>query len=209
MKTKKIYIIRHGQTDYNKQNIVQGRGINSSLNELGRSQAKAFHNHYKNEGFDIIYISTLKRTSESVAPFLEEGVPHMKLTGLDEISWGVYEGKEANYEEKVFFKDLTSKWASGETSLALEEGESPEDVAFRQQSVIEKIRNAEEETILVCMHGRALRVFLTQLLELPIARMDQFEHTNLGLYVVEYANNKFSLLEKNKIGHLNGITQTS
>ena len=188
---------------------MQGRGINSSLNELGKNQALAFYRHYKNTGFDIIYISTLKRTAESVAPFLEEGVPHKKLEGLDEISWGVYEGKEANYEEKVFFKDLTNKWASGDTSLALEEGESPEDVAKRQQPVIEKIRNAKEETILICMHGRALRVFLTQLLELPLASMDQFEHANLGLYVLEYTNNKFILLEKNKVDHLNEVNQTS
>ncbi|MDP4678865.1 MAG: histidine phosphatase family protein, partial [Cyclobacteriaceae bacterium] len=39
MKTKKIYIIRHGQTDYNKNNMVQGRGINSSINEFGQEQA--------------------------------------------------------------------------------------------------------------------------------------------------------------------------
>ena len=205
MKTKKIYIIRHGQTDYNQRSIVQGRGINSSLNELGQSQANAFYNHYKSVGFDIIYISTLKRTAESVTPFLEKGVPHIKLEGLDEISWGVYEGKEANYEEKAFFKELTSKWASGETSLALEEGESPEDVANRQQFVIEKIKNAKEDKILICMHGRALRVFLTQLLKLPIASMDQFEHSNLGLYVLEYADNTFSLLAKNKVDHLQNI----
>ncbi|EJF08716.1 histidine phosphatase family protein, partial [Pontibacter sp. BAB1700] len=36
MSIKKIYLIRHGQTDFNLQGIVQGSGVDASLNELGR-----------------------------------------------------------------------------------------------------------------------------------------------------------------------------
>lgn len=202
LKTKKIYIIRHGQTDYNRRSIVQGRGVDASLNNTGRAQAQSFYDHYKEEGFEVVYTSILKRTSESVLPFLNAGLKHVKLEGLDEISWGIYEGVEANYNDKVFFKQLTNQWATGETSLAIEDGESPNEVALRQKSVIEMIINSEEEKILICMHGRALRIFLTQLLNLPIAKMDQFEHSNLCLYTLEYANKKFNLLEANNQNHL-------
>jgi broad specificity phosphatase PhoE len=44
---KELYIIRHGETDLNKQGIVQGRGINSDLNDTGRAQAAAFFKMYK------------------------------------------------------------------------------------------------------------------------------------------------------------------
>lgn len=40
--TKDIYIIRHGQTDFNVRQIVQGRGINSDLNDMGIRQAQLF-----------------------------------------------------------------------------------------------------------------------------------------------------------------------
>jgi 2,3-bisphosphoglycerate-dependent phosphoglycerate mutase len=202
LKIKKIYIIRHGQTDYNLKSVVQGKGIDASLNDTGNKQAKAFYDYYKMEGFEVLITSTLKRTTESVQSFIEDGLKPIKLAGIDEISWGVYEGVEANYEDQVFFKQLTGKWASGETSLAIDEGESPEEVALRQQEVIDIIKNREEEKILICMHGRALRIFLTQLLNLPIASMDQFEHTNLCLYKLEYRNNKFSLIESNSTKHL-------
>ncbi|MFW5879460.1 MAG: histidine phosphatase family protein, partial [bacterium] len=61
---KTIYLIRHGQTDYNKKGIVQGSGIDASLNDLGRQQAEAFYDAYRNMPFDKIYISDLKRTKE-------------------------------------------------------------------------------------------------------------------------------------------------
>lgn len=181
---------------------MQGKGIDASLNSKGKLQAEAFYQRYKNEGFEVVYTSTLKRTSESVASFLKGGLSQIKLVGIDEISWGVYEGVEANYEDKVFFKELTSKWASGETSLAIDEGESPDEVALRQQEVIQRIKEAEESNILICMHGRALRIFLTQLLNLPIATMDQFEHSNLGLYTLNYANGIFSVEKENDTSHL-------
>ncbi len=205
LKTKKIYIIRHGQTDYNLKSIVQGKGIDASLNKNGIAQAQSFYEFYKSEGFEVVYTSTLKRTTESVASFIKDGLRQVKLAGLDEIGWGVYEGVEANYEDKIFFKELTEKWAGGETSLAIDEGESPDEVALRQQKVIEILETSKEEKILICMHGRALRVFLTQLLALPIAGMDRFAHNNLCLYLVNYTNGTFNLVKENDIHHLDKI----
>ncbi|HLS39123.1 MAG TPA: histidine phosphatase family protein, partial [Sphingobacterium bovisgrunnientis] len=59
---KTFYFIRHGQTDLNLKGIVQGRGVNTSLNDSGRKQADAFFNAYKHIPFDKIYTSTLVRT---------------------------------------------------------------------------------------------------------------------------------------------------
>lgn len=41
---KDIYLIRHGETDYNRMRVVQGSGIDADLNELGNKQARAFLN---------------------------------------------------------------------------------------------------------------------------------------------------------------------
>ena len=57
MTKKTLYIIRHGETDLNKAGIVQGRGMNTDLNETGRKQAESFFRAYKNVPFDkILYI---------------------------------------------------------------------------------------------------------------------------------------------------------
>lgn len=202
MKTKKIYIIRHGQTDYNLRGIVQGKGVDASLNETGKKQAHDFYTYYKKEGFDQILTSTLKRTTESVQEFIDLGIPCTKMSGLDEIGWGKYEGVEIGFADKQFFKDLTTKWASGKVDVAIDGGESPRQVAQRQAKVIEYLQQTDKQKILICMHGRALRIFLTQLLGEPIASMDKFAHSNLCLYVLEYALGAFKLIVQNDTHHL-------
>src|SRR6478736_6501366 len=74
--SKKIYLIRHGQTDFNLRGIVQGSGVDTSLNERGRDQAQAFFQAYKKVAFDKIYTSALKRSFESVQSFVALGLPY-------------------------------------------------------------------------------------------------------------------------------------
>ena len=63
---KKIYLTRHGQTDYNLKGVVQGSGIDADLNATGRAQANAFYQAYKDHPFDKLYVSGLKRTFQSM-----------------------------------------------------------------------------------------------------------------------------------------------
>jgi broad specificity phosphatase PhoE len=110
---KKLYIIRHGETDLNKNGIVQGRGIDADLNERGRSQGLAFFEKYKDRPFDKIYTSSLVRTHQTVAKFIEKGIPWEQLSGLDELAWGKYEGLKSTPELRVDFKKLIENWSLG------------------------------------------------------------------------------------------------
>src|ERR1700710_2370135 len=98
---KTLYIVRHGQTDLNKQGIVQGRGRDTDLNDEGRKQANLFYQAYKSVPFDKIYISELKRTQQSIQQFIDLGIPYEKLPGLDELAWGIYEGMPSSPETKA------------------------------------------------------------------------------------------------------------
>ncbi|MBS1488443.1 MAG: histidine phosphatase family protein [Bacteroidetes bacterium] len=205
MNSKKIYIIRHGQTDYNLQGIVQGSGVDSSLNQTGRAQANSFFQRYQSVPFDRIYTSRLKRTIESVAGFIELGIPHETHTGLNEISWGYNEGQKITPEEDAYYHEVLKRWEGGETSLRINGGESPEEVALRQQPIIKKILHDPGETALVCMHGRAIRILLCQLLHYPLKSMDFFEHRNLCLYLLEYTGTLYSVKKYNDVSHLENI----
>lgn len=63
----KLYIFRHGQTDGNVRNIVQGAGVDIELNETGRRQAERLAAELKGEGLDVIYASPMKRADETAA----------------------------------------------------------------------------------------------------------------------------------------------
>ena len=205
MSSKTIYLIRHGETDFNRRGVVQGSGIDSDLNELGIAQAKAFFEVYQYLPFDKIYTSELKRTHQTVAEFISLGIPHESHVGLNEISWGIKEGKVPNSQEDELYKSIISGWRNGNTHIPCEGGESPEDVAKRQKPFLDLLLSRpEEKLVLIAMHGRAMRILLTQILQLPLYQMDDFEHSNVCLYKIHYSydNKSFEIEVANDITHL-------
>lgn len=200
---KTFYFIRHGQTDLNLRGIVQGRGVNSPLNEMGRKQAAAFFQAYQNIPFDKVYTSTLLRTHETVAAFTAAGIPTEQLAGLDEISWGVYEGMEQDESIMAGFKALVDQWRNNMLDVAVEHGESPNALVKRQQEAMQYMLSQEdEELVLVCLHGRALRILLCHLTEMEVCQMDDFPHTNTALYIVAYQDGKFTIIDHYNTQHL-------
>jgi probable phosphoglycerate mutase len=186
--------------------IVQGSGIDSSLNDEGRSQTKAFFDHYRDIPFDKIYISGLKRTFETVQQFVELGIPYESLPGLNEISWGNKEGQKITPEEDAYYHWMLKQWQTGNTSLKIEGGESPDDVVARQRPAIDHILSKTgERTVLICMHGRAIRILLCQLLNYPLRSMDVFEHENLCLYMLNQTGTMFNVEKYNDTSHLVGL----
>ena len=205
MAKKIIYLIRHGETDFNRKGAVQGRGIDAGLNETGRKQARAFYEKYRHIPFQRVYISSLKRTYQTALGFIEAGIPFERFEGLDEISWGKAEGVTLEENGYEIFNALLERWRNGETFAAMEAGESPEEVAARQSEVIREIlARKEEELVLLTMHGRAMRILLSSILGYPLHEMDRFEHTNTCLYILEYdyERGRFELILSNDISHI-------
>lgn len=204
---KTFYFIRHGQTDLNLKGIVQGRGVDTSLNENGRNQAEAFYTAYKHIPFDKIYTSSLVRTHQTVDRFVQElHIPKEDLLGLDEISWGVYEGQVQDETIMKGFAKVVSSWRNNDLDLSIENGESPNELVKRQkEAILYMLSKEDEHTILVCMHGRALRILLCHLTDVPVCMMDDFPHTNTSLYVLTYEDGKFEIIDYYNTIHLEGL----
>lgn len=182
MSSKKIFVVRHGQTDYNLKGVVQGSGIDAPINENGIKQAEAFFKKYGHFDFDKVYFSGLVRTKQSIAAFIEKGIPHESIPELNEISWGKYEGMPMNHDENEYYHHMISKWAKGHLDLKIEKGESPLDVAERLKRGMNKILKEDNQKVLICMHGRAMRILLCVLLNYDLRFMDVFKHQNLCCY---------------------------
>lgn len=201
MSDKQLYIIRHGETDFNRRGIVQGRGMDTELNATGKAQAEAFYQAYGHLPFEKIYISELIRTQQTVQPFIQAGLPVQKWAGLDEFNWGLFEGRlfgEFHHD----YHSLVQHWKQGDYHASPPEGESPSEVAKRQRPVIQQLEKDSAQTILLCMHGRAMRLFLCLLLKQPFSAMDSFEHSNLSLYQLSFTAGKWELLKANDTAHL-------
>ena len=147
----------------------------------------------------------LQRTKQTVQRFIEQGIPHQELAGLDEICWGESEGLFANSQNNKQYYDIIDTWKSGDLEPRLKGGENPLDVQKRQQEALKFIATQPEDLVLVCMHGRALKILLAWITGLHMKEMDLFDHDNLSLYILNYENGNWSIEAHDERGHLNNV----
>ena len=195
----KLYIIRHAETKYNRKGIIQGSEVDSDINDVGESQANSFYEYYKNINFDKIYVSDLKRTFQTIRRFTKNGLSYEKLKEFNEISWGVNQGKSDDLED---YAKLIDTWLAGNLDNKFEEGESPNEMSVRLVKGFNKVLDDDHDTVLLCIHGRALRILLSKIIDNDLTKMDKYVHSNTGLYILEYKNGKYEILGSNLRDHL-------
>tara|TARA_B100000287_G_scaffold315971_1_gene299569 strand:- start:5350 stop:5943 length:594 start_codon:yes stop_codon:yes gene_type:complete len=194
-----IYIIRHAETEYNRKGIIQGSEVDSDINDLGDQQANSFFEYYKNISFDKIYVSALKRTYQTIERFTKIGIPYEKIKEFNEISWGINQGKSDDLED---YSKLIGTWLSGDLDNKFEKGESPNQMSKRLEKGFNKVLDDNHDTVLLCIHGRALRILLSKIIDKDLTKMDKYIHSNTGLYILEYKDGNFDILGRNLRDHL-------
>ena len=195
----RLHIIRHAVTEYNKLGVIQGSEVDSDLNDVGLTQSDLFYEYYKHYNFQKIYVSGLKRTFQTVKRFVENGSSYEKIIDFNEISWGVNQGKNDDLAE---YKLLTDSWKSGNLDNKFENGESPNEMVVRMIRGLEKIVDDNLDKVLICIHGRALRVLLSKIIDNDLTMMDKYVHSNTGMYTIEYKDNNYSVIKRNLTKHL-------
>ena len=140
----KLYIVRHGETDWNKKRRIQGQ-VDIPLNDFGRSLARKTAKGLSGIPFEVCYTSPLGRAKETARLILEgRKTPILEDQRIIEMSFGDYEGKccsKSNWElpEKFrrFFDDPAHYEApcGGEDFMDVRErtGEFLRDICSRRQ----------------------------------------------------------------------------
>lgn len=202
MRNKKVFIVRHGETDFNRHGIVQGQGVDTPLNELGHQQAHAFYRHYSHLPFEAVLTSRLQRTHQTMAPFIEQGIPWEQFAEINEISWGIHEGKKGNAEMRESYKELMANWNNGNLEARIPAGESATELGARVEKFVQHLRERPESLLLVCAHGRTMRALMCILKEVSLMEMNRFHHSNTGLWQVQQESLQFNFIVENDTSHL-------
>lgn len=150
----KIYVARHGQTQWNLEDKVCGR-TDLPLTEIGFEQAKLLAEKTKALPIDVILVSPMLRARQTAAPTAEMlGLPLIIDDRLIEQDYGVYEGV-SRFDEGFLAnkRHFAYRYPGGESMM---------DVAHRVYSLLEEIREtyAGKNVLLVC-HGGVCRVIRT------------------------------------------------
>lgn len=199
----KLYIIRHGETDWNIVRRLQGRS-NTKLNDRGRELARITGKALRNVPFTRCYSSPLDRAMETAQILLENrNIPIIPDDRLCEIGFGIYEGlicSKKNYEipdpEFMYFFSASEKYHCPEG------GESLEQLCTRTTAFLRELAENpefEEETILITTHGAALRGLLSSI---QMEDLSQFwkggVYKNCSVTILEAHKGQVRLLEANK-----------
>ena len=148
-----IIVVRHGQTDWNFKDLLQGR-TDIELNETGETQAQETAKKLINDDIDVMYVSPLKRTISTARPINKTRNLDMIIDNrLIERGFGDYEGKS-----KVEFK----KYWDFEANISDSNVEPIRDLFFRAYSllkdIVELYRETDKTILLVTHNGVNLAI---------------------------------------------------
>ena len=166
----KFFVVRHGETDWNKLGRFQGH-TDISLNDRGLSQARETAVASEDWDYTAIYSSPLVRTVQvaeeiaKVTPMLVSQEP-----GLKELSLGDLEGVTGE-EMRNDWPDLFAAWRTEPEKMSMPNGESLGELRDRTWQVILDIeqKHSSDDSIVVISHNFAIRSIVNELLGMPLA----------------------------------------
>lgn len=194
-----LYIIRHGETDWNKEKRLQGRS-DTELNEYGIELAEITARALKDVKFDCIYSSPLKRaykTAEIIR--MDREVDIITDDRLLEISFGEIEGVPLNERPPKFQKFFTDP-ANYE---APEGGESYQELVDRTKDFIEKVvvpASKTAERMLIVAHGALNKALMLNLNNDEIKNFwEGIFQRNCCVNIFEIHGNNYKMIENGTI----------
>ena len=155
MTVKKWYLIRHGETDFNKKRFFYGKA-DVSINETGKEQAALLHQLMKGRNISRVYTSQLKRTQETAAIIFPDHTP-MAYKALNERDFGLWEGRTAN-EIQAAFPLVWEEWLESPFKVTPSKAEPFDKFKARVWSIVQEIRERADSEIVIVGHLGVLRL---------------------------------------------------
>ncbi len=172
----RIVLVRHGETDWNRENRFQGHA-DPPLNDLGRSQALVLAGHLASEPFAAAYTSPLRRAVETAAILARElGLDPIETASLKEVDVGSWSGLTRD-EVEARFPTGYERWL--EYGHGWDDGESYDELGARVSSELLRIGELHRgQRVLAVTHGGPIRSALA------VADRVPFEEARRSIHVI-------------------------
>lgn len=198
----KLYITRHGTTEWNLEKRLQG-WADSPLTEDGRNRAIKLGNSLKDIDFDMIYTSPQERALNTAKLISRNKNTEIKVhNGLKELRYGSWQGMYISDIEKDYPEDYHSYINDPEQYMP-EDGESMVDLFQRLNLFLEEISTMNYQNILIVSHGITIKAIIAIIKELSWQEFASLEiYTGTALNVCELKDGSFEFLLEGDISHL-------
>ncbi len=181
-----LYLIRHGQTDWNVAGRIQG-SHDSELNENGRKQARKLGETILESQIELsaIYTSPQKRahkTAELIGSIIDK--PVIPLKGLEEINLGLWEGLTWK-EVELKYPEEYGQWFENRRYAKAPGGESYDEMLQRVLSALRTITFAHNDKTAVVTHGGVIMCLQCYLTDTPFHEMRKFKAKNTCILEID------------------------
>ena len=203
---KRIFLVRHGETSWNREGRFQGQ-IDVPLNDIGLRQADAVAEALKDVPFDRIISSNLSRALRTALPLASRmriGMGVETDDDLKEIAHGLWEGRIAAEVEATYPGDL-ALWHTRPETVVMPEGESLVDVQNRAWAALLRIAQGKGETVAVFTHDAVLKVLLMNVLDCPLSSFWRFQLANGSITLLELGEKGWRIPLMGEAGHLGSV----
>jgi broad specificity phosphatase PhoE len=202
-----VYLVRHGQTAWNKEEIFRGR-TDVPLDETGLRQAELAGEYFKGMEIHGIYASPLARAWETAQKIA--GFHHLKvqaLNGIIDMSFGRWEG-HPHQEIQENDREVYRQWREEPHLVRLPGGEGLEDVRVRAMAALEEvIRLHSGETLVLVSHRVVNKVLICGILGIDNSHFWQISQDPTAINLIQYKNGKYILSLMNETCHLKPLKE--
>ena len=206
----RLVLVRHGETDWNRQGRFQGQ-IDIPLNENGHRQAEAASRFLAGVSLQRAYTSSMARPRQTAEAILRShpGVPLTSVSSLVEIGHGEWEGR-LEPEIAAGWPELLAAWKLAPDTVQMPGGETIQDVWQRSLAGWQTIAASldPQETALVVAHDAVNKTILCALLGLGPAAIWAVKQGNGGVTVIDYPHGPEGpplVACLNQTAHLGGV----
>jgi broad specificity phosphatase PhoE len=197
-----IYLVRHGQTAWNKEEIFRGR-TDVPLDETGLKQAELATEYFKEMEIHGIYSSPLARawqTAEKIAQ--SHSLKVQPLDGIIDLSFGNWEG-HPHQEIKKIDSERYKQWVEEPHRVRLPGGESLDEVRIRSMAALEEvIQKHPGKTLVLVSHRVINKVLICGILGIDNSHFWQIGQDTTAINLFQYKNGKYVLSILNETCHL-------
>ena len=198
-----LYLLRHGETDWNVEQRIQGVS-DTELNDVGVAQAEALGCTLRGRPIACVYASPLRRarrTAEIVAQALD--VPLYEEAGIAELNQGELEGEPFRRLPETH-PDFIHVWRNYPARARMPGGETLAELQERAWTAMERFLAAHEnETIAAVSHNLAIIMILCRILGVELNGFRRIRQHNAAMNIIEHSPERgWSVVTMNSLAHL-------
>ena len=180
----KIILVRHGETEWNKQSKLQGH-LNSPLTKNGELQAIETRKALSSHRIHKAYVSSLQRAQETIDILLyDREITAIKSNNLKEIRLGPWEGKTKE-ETKISHPTEYNYFWNKQHKFSLPGAETYQHL---QERLVSELKNIFEEernkTVLVVTHWIAIKVVIAYFTSTPLNQLSSLPNLGNGKFLI-------------------------